>query len=257
MSIYDPLRCCRYAITALLLAVSIFIVTSTLIFPTLSNHKKVERSDRTNQDSYRRHRRTGHRTLTSTSLARVPLGCAIRRSARLALARYRVELGGLITLMIGIISIRRYMASLREARARVPELVKLTLDILATQAALHAQDPRTAPEPWISVSQLRDDVLRDEFSPRRREDLWKRVRAIVEMNANVRASVREARTGEVSRVWEWIGHVGLLDEGVSGGARRQSGRFSLGPPLGGSPTPVLESNRRDTIPRWDEGRPIY
>ncbi|KAI9781898.1 MAG: inner nuclear membrane protein enriched at telomere/subtelomere region [Peltula sp. TS41687] len=206
---------------------------------------------------------TGHRTLTSTSLARVSLGCAIRRSARLALARYRVELGGLITLMIGLMTIRRYMATLREARARVPELVKLTLDILATQAGLHAQDPRSAPEPWISVSQLRDDVLRDEFSPRRREDLWKRVRAIVEMNANVRASVREARTGEVSRVWEWIGHVGLLDEGVSGGGggggarRRQSGRFSLGSALGSSPTPMPESNRRETLQRWDEGRPIY
>lgn len=160
--------------------------------------------------------------------------------------------------MMAIVSARQYLRSLREARARVPELIKLTLEILAAQAGLHAQDPRAAPEPWMSVGQLRDDVLRDEFSARRREDLWKRVRAIVEMNANVRASVREARTGEVSRVWEWIGHVGLLDEaGVSGG-RRASARFSLGPSVvGSSPTPAVDAPRRDTLSRWDEGRPIY
>ena len=78
-----------------------------------------------------------------------------------------------------------------------------TLDRLATQAALHARGAQ--PEPFISAGQLRDDVLRQEFSLQRRDAIWTKVKDVVEMNANVRASVREGRGGEVSRVWEWIG----------------------------------------------------
>ncbi|KAI9832810.1 MAG: inner nuclear membrane protein enriched at telomere/subtelomere region [Phylliscum demangeonii] len=212
-------------------------------------------------------KRTGHPTLTSTSLAQVSLGCAARRSARLALARYRVELGGLLTLALALVWARQYLDARRDVKARVPDLVKLTLDILTTQASRHALDPRLTPEPWISVGQLRDDVLRDEFSPRKREDLWKRVRAVVEMNANVRASVREARTGEVSRVWEWIGHVGLLeDEGGGGVVARTSGgggggggrRLSRGPiPDRKTSSPAPAGHLLGSSKRWEEGRPVF
>ena len=138
----------------------------------------------------------------------------------------------------------------------MPVLVATTLDRLATQAALHARGEAT--EGWISVGQLRDDVLRDEFSARRREKLWDRVAVVVERNANVRASVRESRGGEVSRVWEWIGSLGLLGDGSGG--RRESGRISWG----GMATPDGVQNKtsdgRDEIMelrKWDEGRPIY
>jgi len=135
------------------------------------------------------------------------------------------------------------------------------LDRLATQAALHARGD--AAESWISVGQLRDDVLRDEFSDKRRESMWKRVRAVVEKNANVRASVREGRGGDVSRVWEWIGSVGLLDEpwssGRSSGGKRVSwcGLVDDGTPdsralpVGGEGKEMVEQRK------WDEGRPIY
>ncbi|KAI9886375.1 MAG: hypothetical protein M1823_001829 [Watsoniomyces obsoletus] len=204
---------------------------------------------------------TGSRILSSNSLARLRLACALRRSVRLALARHRVELGSLIAIIIAVLSARSYIISSRQAKAQVPELVRLTLDRLATQAALHAQNELAVPEPWISISQLRDDVLRDEFSARRRKELWRPVEKVVEMNANVRASVRENRGGEVSRVWEWIGSVGNLEDGSSGGARRQSGRFSLGSVAPeSSPTPPVysvESSRPDTARRWDEGRPVF
>lgn len=150
---------------------------------------------------------------------------------------------------------RNKINTTRRDRARVPGLVSSTLDRLATQAALHAQG--SSPEPWISVGQMRDDVLRDEFSAKRREDIWKRVRDVVEMNANVRANVKEGRLGEVSRVWEWIGALPVMDD-AWGGDRRQSGRYSMGasgetpsrtdsPAFGGG-----VENRK-----WDEGRPIY
>ena len=150
---------------------------------------------------------------------------------------------------------RSYILSLRSSRARVPSLVATTLDRLATQAALHARGD--APEGWISVGQLRDDVLRDEFSASRREKQWARVAAVVERNANVRASVREGRGGEVSRVWEWIGSLGLLGDGSGG--RRESRRISWG---GVSTSEAAydtntNGNGEMEMRKWDEGRPIY
>ena len=133
----------------------------------------------------------------------------------------------------------------------------MTLDRLATQAALHARGE--ALEPWVSVGQLRDDVLRDMLQGSRREKLWKRVRTVVEGNANVRASVREGRGGDVSRVWEWIGGIGGVGGGELEGNRRDSSkvRFSIAPT---EPTPIKadQSAANRDIKPWDEGsRPIY
>lgn len=90
--------------------------------------------------------------------------------------------------------------------------------------------------------------------------MWKRVRAVVERNANVRASVREGRGGDVSRVWEWIGSVGLLEDGAwSGGAKK---RVILGPVVKGTPddrSNPMEVEGREMVEKrkWDEGRPVY
>ena len=117
-------------------------------------------------------------------------------------------------------------------------------------------------ESWISVGQLRDDVLRDEFSASRREKMWRRVRGVVERNANVRASVREGRGGDVSRVWEWIGSVGLLEEGGrrSGGGKRVSfgGRVEGDgvDRVGGEGWEMVQKEKEGGR-KWDEGRPIY
>lgn len=206
--------------------------------------------------------RNSLRRLTSTSLTRLPITCAIRRSARLTLARHRITLSCVIFLLALAAYARNRILNARSDTARVPTLVATTLDRLATQAAIHARGD--AAESWISVGQLRDDVLRDEFSDSRRESMWTRVRAIVERNANVRASVREGRGGDVSRVWEWIGSVGLLDEPWSGNRRSGGGkRVSFGGVLDeGTPdgrASPLEGARREMVEqrKWDEGRPIY
>ncbi|MCJ1369722.1 inner nuclear membrane protein enriched at telomere/subtelomere region [Loxospora ochrophaea] len=126
----------------------------------------------------------------------------------------------------------------------------MTLDRLATQAVLHSQGK--ADESWISAGQLRDDVLRNEFSAKRRDEIWKRVKAVVEENANVRASVRETRAGDISRVWEWIGSLGAIEDGDRGGRR------SLGSPVTNEkPSPGDDSKDWVEVRRWDEGRPIY
>lgn len=131
--------------------------------------------------------------------------------------------------------------------------MSLTLDRLANQATLHVQDPETHPEGWISIGQLRDDVLRDQHSIKKREALWSRVRNIVEMNANIRSSQREDRNGEISRVWEWIGAVGNIEPSER---RRKSGRVSWGV-YDGSPVSGSDGGPEVAQNRWQEGRPIY
>ncbi len=147
--------------------------------------------------------------------------------------------------------------------ARAKQLASFALDRLATQAALNAQDPRAYPETWISMAQLRDDILRDDFSASRRQKLWEKVQKKVEQNSNIRPMVREGRSGDVSRVWEWIGAVGAIEDGRGGESRRTSSRYSLGPVIGSSPaqlSPIRNGDEQQDLMqtrKWDEGRPIY
>ena len=147
---------------------------------------------------------------------------------------------------------RKRVSDYRTASAQIPTLVGATLDRLATQAALAAEG--RVSEPFISIGQLRDDVLRATFSASERERVWTGVRAIVEGNSNVRASTREGgRTGEFSRVWEWIGPVNLALED-----RRTSGLVERPPSAGVDGDSGLNGSREMAEKRrWDEGRPIY
>jgi hypothetical protein len=107
------------------------------------------------------------------------------------------------------------------------------------------------------MAQLRDDVLRDEFSASRRKKLWEKVQAKVEVNSNVRPSVREDRNGEVGRVWEWIGSVGAIDNSpyVDRVDRRSGGYRGS---LGGLAESLLEpagagiKNENMSSGRWEE-----
>ena len=98
--------------------------------------------------------------------------------------------------------------------------------------------------------------------------MWTRVRAVVERNANVRASIREGRGGDVSRVWEWIGSVGLIDEPYTDRRRSTGKRVSFGglvedgtpngrPLSPGQGDGGVGSNEIVEQRKWDEGRPIY
>ncbi|RJE26455.1 sister chromatid separation protein [Aspergillus sclerotialis] len=193
--------------------------------------------------------------LSSTTFTHLPLTCAFRRYVRLSLLAYRLPLSILILFGLSFLYIRSRVRARRSDRARVPELVATTLDRLATQAALHARGD--AHEPYIPIGQLRDDVLRSELQGRRREELWKRVRDVVEGNANIRAAVREGRGGDVSRVWEWIGGIGSVAEIESSAKRRESSRFLASSPEENryQDTPVARSPIESR--HWDEGRPIY
>lgn len=132
--------------------------------------------------------------------------------------------------------------------AAIPNLVSVTLSRLAIQAALHQNDRGV--DRWISIGQLRDDVLRDEHQVSKRESIWRKVRSIVETNSNVRASQKEDRNGEVSRVWEWIGALENVESDIRQKRSEKlenSGRFGFD--KSSDPFPVKA--------RWNESRPVY
>jgi hypothetical protein len=198
--------------------------------------------------------------LSSSSLANLSFACTLRRSLRLTLSRNRGSLAALIVLVVMFFEGKRRLQKYRAATKQIPQLVDIALDRLATQAALK-EDGRVG-EGFISVGQLRDDVLRNVFSTSERERVWAGVRRIVEANSNIRAATREgAKTGEWSRVWEWIGPVNLAPgfEGrrsAGGGLMKDEreieaefGNLTEHGEQGGQVS-------RD-VRKWDEGRPIY
>ncbi|CAG7557316.1 unnamed protein product [Fusarium equiseti] len=187
------------------------------------------------------------RQLSSTSLARLPLTCALKRSLRLSLARYRLTIGLLISAILGVFYMRSRYRKHVATKAQIPALVDTVLGRLANQKELGEEG---IDDPWLFLPNLRDDVLRTVHSLSERERIWQRVRAVVEQNSNVRTSQREGRSGEVGRAWEWIGPVA-----GEGARRRRSGRVSLGPDLH---TDSPESSKATPqMKKWEEPRPLY
>ncbi|THX19299.1 hypothetical protein D6D17_01426 [Aureobasidium pullulans] len=197
---------------------------------------------------------TSVRSFRSNSLAAVSFKCALKRSVRLTVRQHLRELVGAMLLCLAAIYGQRTISKSRSTSTQAKRLAGLALDKLAAQASLHAQDPVGYPEPLISMVALRDDVLRDEFRAQERNRIWTAVQKLVEGNANVRTMVREGRTGDVSRMWEWIGAVYRIEAGSA----RQS------PAVGKITTPGrlddsiasgsgMEIEKR----KWGESRPYY
>jgi Man1-Src1p-C-terminal domain len=91
---------------------------------------------------------------------------------------------------------------------------------------------------FVSVTQLRDSVLRDEFSSARRQRVWRGVEKLVEQNANVRTKVGALGSGDVGRGWRWIGSGG---EGSR--SRRHSGAVAM-EQTNGTPSTGMSEFRR-------------
>lgn len=156
--------------------------------------------------------------------------------------RYLLQIVGIILFFASGAYGKYKITSSRTTEARAKQLASDVFDRLANQAALSNQEPGTYQERGLSMTQLRDDVLRNEFSSSRRINLWKRVQKKVEHNSNVRAAVREGHSGDVTRMWEWTGPIQMLEDVRSSGGRR-----SLGWTPGSSPPEM----------KWEEGRPQY
>ncbi|TGJ84084.1 hypothetical protein E0Z10_g4706 [Xylaria hypoxylon] len=184
--------------------------------------------------------------LSSTSLARISLTCAVRRWFWLGLARHRFQISVVIAFIVTVIYGYLRFRSNRAAAAQVPSLVDDVLDRLTQQKERGDQD-----DPWLFLPNLRDYVLRSTHSLRERDRIWKRVIPVVEQNSNVRTGQREGRNGEVGRAWEWIGPT----TGDSGGRRRKSGRVSWAPDVNSENSPASEKSYLHQ--KWEEPRPVY
>ncbi|PSR91916.1 Man1-Src1p-C-terminal domain-domain-containing protein [Coniella lustricola] len=185
--------------------------------------------------------------LSSVSLARLPLSCAVRRSVILGLERHKLSIVSIITSLLTLLYGRsRYRAN-RAIAGRIPALVDLVLDRLATQKEL-AYEEADGDDPFLFLPNMRDDVLRSIHRLAERERIWQRVRAVVEQNTNVRTGQREGKNGEVGRAWEWIGPSGVGEPG----ARRRRIAYA-----GGGEYGAVE--RMDPHTQWEEpgSRPFY
>ena len=142
----------------------------------------------------------------------------------------------------------------RITERRAKYLASLALDRLSGHRAQHLQDPKSFPEGWISMSQLRDDILRDDFSAARRQKLWEKVQQKVEQNSNIRSMVREGYTGEISRAWEWIGAPVGHDNSPSTHLLAQQTPFSV---LEQRVEMEQMQDSRKSLGGWNANRPIY
>ncbi|ROW11543.1 hypothetical protein VMCG_01458 [Cytospora schulzeri] len=183
--------------------------------------------------------------LASTSLARIPIGCAVRRSVRLGLERNRLSIISVALSILAVLYGRSRYRWYRTTSAQVPALVDLVLGRLATQKEL-AYEEGGEDDPFLFLPNLRDDVLRSVHSLAQRERIWQRVKAVVEQNTNVRTGQREGNNGEVGRAWEWIGPIGAIENGAR---RRKGGRVSW----------ETEGDRSAVHKTWEEpgSRPMY
>jgi hypothetical protein len=199
---------------------------------------------------------SGERILTSTSYVGLSLTCAFRRWLRESFERHLRQLVGVVAfIVLALYSWVSYTIS-RDMEVRAKKLASNVFDRLANHAALNYSEPGVYPELGISMTQLRDDILRNEFSSSKRQKLWEKVQKKVEHNSNVRAAVRENQSGDIARMWEWVGPVQLLEDGRSTG-KRESARYSLGPAFGSSPPGKAKNEMKELPSTWDEGRPIY
>ncbi|KAI5797943.1 Man1-Src1p-C-terminal domain-containing protein [Peziza echinospora] len=150
--------------------------------------------------------KTNRLVLASSSLAALPLICSIKLSLTATLTHYRPQLVLLVLLALTALYAKSTIQAKRARAVLVKKYVLVALKMLARAAAeggkhvgADGEDERDVP-----VVQLRDRLLQHEFSPRKREEVWREVQKVVECNSNVRATSREVR-GEVLRCWTWIG----------------------------------------------------
>ncbi|KAK6528118.1 inner nuclear membrane protein enriched at telomere/subtelomere region [Arthrobotrys megalospora] len=206
--------------------------------PTLSDHQFRELWNNAVQDLENKEEVVttmtsgGDRYFKSTDLSNVNWTCAIRKNAVAILFRWKLELFGIITILLASLKIRSTMLRRQVYARQVQRLVGIALKRLAQQQRAYYND-RTADIAYLPVNQLRDQILSREFDPEKRQTLWAGVAKVVELNANVRTTSIE-HMGEIMRCWTWIGSSALLDVDAEDEEESQKGEAELKSIMGGS-----------------------
>lgn len=142
----------------------------------------------------------------------------------------------------------RYRSN-RAISAQIPGLVDKVLARLAAQKE-EAYEAGGEDDTFLFLPNMRDDILRHIHSLSKREQIWQRVRTVVEQNTNVRTGQREGKNGEVGRAWEWIGPSGAIE-----GSARRKGRVSWDANVDDEDAVARSAVHR----KWEEpgSRPMY
>ncbi|KAF3914761.1 hypothetical protein ABW20_dc0100391 [Dactylellina cionopaga] len=155
----------------------------------------------------------GDRYFKSTNLSHVSFSCSVRKNMLSLLFRWKLEIFGVVSLLLAGLKIRSSMIKRQIYSRQVQRLVGIALKRLAQQQRAYYND-KTADIAYIPVNQLRDQILSREFDPVKRQEVWAGVSKVVELNSNVRTTSVE-HMGEIMRCWTWIGSSALLD--IDGG----------------------------------------
>ncbi|KAF1985786.1 hypothetical protein K402DRAFT_378534 [Aulographum hederae CBS 113979] len=196
------------------------------------------------------------RTLKSNSLSRIPLKCALRRSLRQSVEQHIGKLVIICLILIAGFGGKREIADRRESETLAKDLSEKAIATLRQLAAYHAYDPAN-PE-YVGVAHLRDDLMDLDAPPSMKKKVWDKVTKKVEGNTNVRSVVRDLKSGDVIRVWEWVGAASAIPDGKSSTITPKRSdpvlRLSFETRDMSSPANWHESKE---MTHWDEGRPIY
>ncbi|KAG0250830.1 inner nuclear membrane protein enriched at telomere/subtelomere region [Mortierella polycephala] len=190
------------------------------------------------------------------------LSCRIRHALVEWVIQYQLLLIALTTAATSGILARYHISRRRKEIKIINGLVANVLAKLAEQAHYCHIDPILYPDPFVPQIHLRDALLADVYSPARRNELWEKVSAIVDMNASVRVSAQEVR-GEIHRVWEWVGATGVLSCKIPGSnlsnIRDDSSEASFKPTITTRTIPrtnVFASTKND-VEQSSPVRPFY
>ena len=104
-----------------------------------------------------------------------------------------------------ILALRRRRRNRAAERAQIEKHASDVLGYLHNQKLTHNNNPSYEPRPYLSSLRLRDLVLQDIHSVKKRQQIWKGVERVVEANTNVQTNDREVEGGDEQRVWEWMG----------------------------------------------------
>jgi len=130
-------------------------------------------------------------------------GCNAKLLVENAWQRMRLWVATFCLLLLTVQWLRHRLQSNRIRRGQTKELVAATLSRLE-EVKRHSIKGKNNQDGFLSITQLRDDILRKESLESRKKKIWTLVAKVVESNTNVRTRQAKVR-GEWSRVWEWIG----------------------------------------------------
>ncbi|CAN3376957.1 inner nuclear membrane protein Src1p [Diutina rugosa] len=179
------------------------IVRQTRIANHSSRKLKISRSADEGKDDNRT-----EKVFRSTSLRNLSLGCQLRNSVVGSIARHKVEVLFLVTIVILVKLINWKLVKFREEKTKLDIIYKDVLKRLYGNAKRAKTDPDVIP--YIGSVQLRDIILANEQNLKRRVQLWNKVITKVEANTNINSKVIEDH-GEIFKVWQWVSDVDHID----------------------------------------------